>query len=109
MLNFMRSKISGVLGILLIALLVFAFGLWGVADTFTGFSNEEIAQVGDQKIDRQEYQLRFMQRTQSLSQQLGTNITPSMARNRLWQTRISLAPMANSMSRRSARSCNKMG
>tara|TARA_B110000971_G_C20014630_1_gene503294 strand:- start:71 stop:1966 length:1896 start_codon:yes stop_codon:yes gene_type:complete len=81
MLNFMRSKISGVLGILLIALLVFAFGLWGVADTFTGFSNEEIAQVGDQKIDRQEYQLRFMQRTQSLSQQFGTTITPSMARN----------------------------
>ncbi len=81
MLNFMRSKVSGVLGILLIALLVFAFGLWGIADTFTGFSNEEIAQVGDQKIDRQEYQLRFMQRTQSLSQQLGSNISPAMARN----------------------------
>ena len=81
MLNFMRSKVSGVLGILLIGLLVFAFGLWGVADTFTGFSNEEIAQVGDQKIDRQEYQLRYLQRTQSLSQQLGTSLSPAMARN----------------------------
>ena len=81
MLHFMRSKISGVLGILLIALLVFAFGLWGIADTFTGFSNEEIAQVGDQKIERQEYQLRFLQRTQSLSQQLGTTLSPAMARN----------------------------
>ena len=55
MLKFLRSKASGVLGILLIGLLVIAFGLWGVADTFTGFSNSVIASVGDRKIQRQEF------------------------------------------------------
>ena len=81
MLEFLRSKASGVLGILLIGLLVIAFGLWGIADTFTGFSNAEIASVGDKKIERQEYQLRYLQMTQDLSQQLGTNLSPSDARN----------------------------
>ena len=81
MLEFLRSKASGVLGILLIGLLVIAFGLWGIADTFTGFSNAEIASVGDKKIERQEYQLRFIQMTQDLSSQLGTSLSPSDARN----------------------------
>ena len=81
MLEFLRSKASGVLGILLIGLLVIAFGLWGIADTFTGFSNAEIASVGDKKIERQEYQLRYVQMTQDLSRQLGTPISPSDARN----------------------------
>lgn len=81
MLQFLRSRVSGVFGILLIAVLVLAFGLWGIADTFTGFSNAEIATVGGQKIERTEYQIRYMQRTQDLSRQLGTPITPAAARN----------------------------
>ena len=81
MLQFLRSRVSGVFGILLIAVLVLAFGLWGIADTFTGFSNAEIATVGSQKIERTEYQIRYMQRTQDLSRQLGTPITPAAARN----------------------------
>jgi len=81
MLEFLRNKASGVLGILLIGLLVIAFGLWGIADTFTGFSNAEIASVGNKKIERQEYQLRYIQMTQDLSRQLGTTLSPSDARN----------------------------
>ena len=81
MLQFLRSRVSGVFGILLIAVLVLAFGLWGIADTFTGFSNTEIASVGDQKIERSEYQIRYLQRTQELARQLGTPLTPAAARN----------------------------
>ncbi len=81
MLNFLRSKASGVLGILLIGLLVIAFGLWGIADTFTGFSNAEIATVGNQKIERAEYQIRYLQRTQTLAQQLGAPLSVAEARN----------------------------
>ena len=81
MLQFLRSRASGVLGIALIALLVIAFGLWGIADTFTGFSNAEIARVGDQKIERSEYQIRYLQRTNELSQQLGAPISAADARN----------------------------
>ena len=81
MLQFLRSRVSGFFGILLIAILVIAFGLWGIADTFTGFSNAEIASVGDQKIERTEYQIRYLQRSQELARQLGTPLTAAEARN----------------------------
>jgi peptidyl-prolyl cis-trans isomerase D len=81
MLKFLRSKASGVLGILLIGLLVIAFGLWGVADTFTGFSNSVIASVGDRKIERQEFQVRYVQATRDFSRQLGTTLSAAEAAN----------------------------
>ena len=81
MLKFLRSKASGVLGILLIGLLVIAFGLWGVADTFTGFSNSVIASVGDRKIQRQEFQVRYVQATRDFSRQLGTTLSAADAAN----------------------------
>ena len=81
MLKFLRSKASGVLGILLIGLLVIAFGLWGIADTFTGFSNSEIASVGDKKIERQEFQIRYVQATRDFSRQLGTTLSAADAAN----------------------------
>lgn len=81
MLEFLRSKASGVLGILLIGLLVIAFGLWGIADTFTGFSNSEIASVGSKKIDRQEFQLRYVQTTRDLSRRLGATLSATDASN----------------------------
>ena len=52
MLDIMRKSVNGFVGILLIALLVVAFGLWGIADTFTGFSNSVLAKVGDEEIER---------------------------------------------------------
>ena len=81
MLKFLRSKASGVLGILLIGLLVIAFGLWGIADTFTGFSNSEIASVGNKKIERQEFQIRYVQATRDFSRQLGTTLSAADAAN----------------------------
>ena len=69
------------LGILLIGLLVIAFGLWGVADTFTGFSNSVIASVGDRKIERQEFQVRYVQATRDFSRQLGTTLSAADAAN----------------------------
>ena len=81
MLKFLRSKASGALGILLIGLLVIAFGLWGVADTFTGFSNSVIASVGDRKIERQEFQVRYVQATRDFSRQLGTTLSAADAAN----------------------------
>jgi len=81
MLKFLRSKASGVLGIFLIGLLVIAFGLWGIADTFTGFANTEIASVGSKKIERQEFQLRYAQQTREISRQLGTPLSAADANN----------------------------
>ena len=81
MLKLLRGKASGVLGILLIGLLIIAFGLWGIADTFTGFSNSEIASVGDNKIERQEFQVRYVQQTREFSRQLGTPLSAADAQN----------------------------
>lgn len=81
MLKILRGKASGVLGILLIGLLIIAFGLWGIADTFTGFSNSEIASVGDNKIERQEFQVRYVQQTREFSRQLGTPLSAADAQN----------------------------
>ncbi|MDC0147559.1 SurA N-terminal domain-containing protein [Alphaproteobacteria bacterium] len=81
MLDIMRRSVNGFVGILLIALLVFAFALWGIADTFTGFSNSVLAKVGDQEIERVEFQLRYSQQLQALQQQFGTTISPEQARD----------------------------
>ena len=47
MLDTLRKSASGFVGFFLIGLLVVAFGLWGIADTFTGFSNAVLAKVGE--------------------------------------------------------------
>jgi peptidyl-prolyl cis-trans isomerase D len=80
MLDIMRRSVNGFVGILLIALLVFAFALWGIADTFTGFSNSVLAKVGDQEIERVEFQLRYAQQLQAVQQQFGTTVSPEQAR-----------------------------
>ncbi len=80
MLDIMRKSVNGFVGILLIALLVVAFGLWGIADTFTGFSNSVLAKVGDEEIERVEFQLRYLQQLQTIEQQFGTTVSPDQAR-----------------------------
>ncbi len=81
MLDTMRKSVNGFVGILLIALLVVAFGLWGIADTFTGFSNSVLAKVGDEDIERVEFQLRYLQQLQAVEQQVGTTVSPEQARS----------------------------
>ena len=81
MLDIMRKSVNGFVGILLIALLVVAFGLWGIADTFTGFSNNVLAKVGDEEIERVEFQLRYLQQLQAIEQQFGTSVSPDQARS----------------------------
>ena len=71
MLDILRRSAGGVVGIFLIGLLVIAFALWGIADTFTGFSNATLASVGDEPIERDEYRLRLRQQIQQVSQQIG--------------------------------------
>ena len=68
------------LGILLIGLLVIAFGLWGIADTFTGFSNSEIASVGNKKLSAKSFN-RYVQATRDFSRQLGTTLSAADAAN----------------------------
>ena len=79
MLDTMRKSASGIVGIFLIGLLVVAFALWGIADTFTGFSTSVLAKVGDQEIEREEFAARYRQRVQIVQQELGSQPTPEQA------------------------------
>ncbi|GIR10108.1 MAG: hypothetical protein CM15mP21_3700 [Hyphomicrobiales bacterium] len=81
MLDILRRSASGIVGIFLIGLLVIAFALWGIADTFTGFSNATLASVGDEPIERDEYRLRLQQQIQQVSQQIGEPLSVSQARS----------------------------
>ena len=81
MLDILRRSAGGVVGIFLIGLLVIAFALWGIADTFTGFSNATLASVGDEPIERDEYRLRLQQQIQQVSQQIGEPLSVSQARS----------------------------
>ncbi len=79
MLNILRKSAKGLLGILLIGLLVAAFGLWGIADTFTDFSNRGIAKVGSISIERNEFRARYVGQVRQMSAQLGTPLSFAQA------------------------------
>ncbi len=81
MLDRLRKSASGVLGFLLIGLLVVSFGIWGIADTFTGFGDRELARVGDQAIERDEFRARYGAQIRRLSDELGTPLTAAQAQN----------------------------
>ncbi len=80
MLQKLRSSVSGLFGIALILLLVVAFAVWGIADSFTTLSQNTIARVGNKNIDVVEFRLRFNQQLGALSRELGQQITVEQAR-----------------------------
>lgn len=80
MLQKLRSSVSGLFGIGLILLLVLAFAVWGIADSFTTLSQNMIARVGNQNIDMVEYRLRFNQQIEALSRELNQPLSVEQAR-----------------------------
>ena len=81
MLDTLRKSASGFVGFFLIGLLVVAFGLWGIADTFTGFSNAVLAKVGEEEIERNEFQARYLQQIQIVQQELGSAVDQQQAKD----------------------------
>lgn len=80
MLQKLRSSVSGLFGIALIILLVLAFAVWGIADSFTTLSQNVVARVGNNNIDVVEFRLRFNQQLGALSRELDQQITLEQAR-----------------------------
>ncbi len=100
MLASLRKTAGGIVGLFLIALLVFAFALWGIADTFTGFSNQIVAKVGDQELTRNEFRLRYSQQLAEVSRQIGEPLSPGQARGlgldrQVLANMVGLAALAN--------------
>jgi len=80
MLELLRNATGGWIAKGFIFLLVASFGVWGIADIFTGGRGNVLATVGKTKISPFEYQREFRAELRALSQRLGRSIDPSQAR-----------------------------
>lgn len=79
MLDSLRKTASGIVGFGIIGLLVIAFAVWGIADIFTGFSDDTVAEVGDQKIDSVTFEREFRVEIDRMSERLGQPLTREQA------------------------------
>src|SRR5216684_4124535 len=61
------------------ALLIFAFMIWGIADVFRNFGTSTLASVGKTQISIEGFRRIFTERLQQLSRQYGRPITPAQA------------------------------
>src|SRR6202158_668568 len=61
------------------ALLIFAFVIWGIADVFRNFGTSTLASVGKTQISVEGFRRLFTERLQQLSRQYGRPITPAQA------------------------------
>ncbi|MFN4355548.1 SurA N-terminal domain-containing protein [Parvibaculum sp.] len=79
MLDSLRKTASGIVGFAIIGILVIAFAVWGIADIFTGFSDDTVAKVGDQKIDSATFEREFRMEIDRMSERLGQPLTREQA------------------------------
>jgi len=75
--NFGRTWVVKVL----MGLLVASFGLWGIADIFSGFGQSDVASVGDTEISIATFQEGYNREIRSLQNQLGRVVNESTARS----------------------------
>ncbi|WP_337266699.1 peptidylprolyl isomerase [Oryzifoliimicrobium ureilyticus] len=81
MFDFLRRAAQTWVAKLLFAVLILAFGIWGVSrDLLGGGSPSTVVTVGDQKISNNEFYLAYRQKIAQMSQQFGTQIAPDQAR-----------------------------
>ena len=54
-LDTLRKGAGRLFGIILMGMLVFSFGIWGIADIFRGYGRQTLIRVGDTEINSQDY------------------------------------------------------
>ena len=80
MLEVLRKNAGGLVAKVFIGLLVISFAIWGIGDIFRGFGARDVAVVGPQKIDLEEFRQMYQERLQQVGQQVGRGLTPEQAR-----------------------------
>ncbi|MBK1623651.1 peptidylprolyl isomerase [Afifella marina] len=81
MLDRMRQATSGWMAKLLLGLLIVSFGIWGVANQFSGYGRGTLASVGDEEVTAVQFDRALRQRMQQFSQQMNQVMTMEQARN----------------------------
>ena len=64
----------------LLAILVLSFAVWGIQDTFRGFQESDIAEVGDRPIGAETFRVELNRSLQNLQRQTGGKMTLEDAR-----------------------------
>ena len=80
MLNTLRNAAGSFVAKIFIALLVLSFGVWGIADIFRGFGQDELASVGDTAISPESFRQQFQRQLQDLGRRSGRALTVDEAR-----------------------------
>jgi peptidyl-prolyl cis-trans isomerase D len=80
MMESMRNAAKGWAAKILIGLLAISFGVWGIADVFTGSRTGALATVGEQEIAPEQFNNAFRDYLQNYARQTGRGITPEEAR-----------------------------
>ncbi len=80
MLDTLRRGAGSWVAKLLMGLLVFSFGIWGIADIFRGYSTDTVARVGDTDIKLKQFEREFENQTKAMAQRVGQPLTRDQAR-----------------------------
>jgi peptidyl-prolyl cis-trans isomerase D len=80
MMETMRNAAKGWAAKVLIGLLAISFGVWGIADVFTGSRTGALATVGEREIAPEQFSNAFQEYLQNYARQTGRGITPEEAR-----------------------------
>ncbi len=80
MMDSMRNAAKGWAAKVLIGLLALSFGVWGIADVFTGSTRGALATVGDVDISGDEFTQAFNQYLQNYQRQTGQTLDAADAR-----------------------------
>ena len=87
-LDTLRKGAARTLGLILVALLVVSFAVWGIADIFTGYGRQTLISVGDTDISPQDYARVQQEVLRTMSQQAGRSLSLQEARAAGLDTRV---------------------
>ncbi len=79
MLQQMRKMSKSWVSSIFLGLLALSFGMWGIADIFTGNTDTAVASVGKVKISVEQFRTEYQNRIRNESNQRGTTITNEQA------------------------------
>ena len=80
MLQSLRNAANTWAAKLLLIVMVFAFGIWGVQASMFASSSSAVVTVGDQQVSNSEFRIAFSNVVNAISQQFGTQLTLEQAK-----------------------------
>ncbi len=79
MLQQMRKFAKSWVASIFLGVLALSFGVWGIADIFTGSSDTSVAQVGNVKISQDEFQSQYQTALRNQSARMGSQLSAEQA------------------------------